>query len=63
MGGVEVVGFVCGGVFVVSVVVVGVGLVIAVTVVGGVAAASALRLDLNLSLRSSLIACSFCSRD
>ena len=64
MGGVEIVGFVCGGVmFVVSVVVVGFGLAIAVAVVGVVAAASARRFDLNLSLRNSLSACSFCSRD
>ena len=63
MGGVEVVGFVCGGVFVVSVVVVGFGLAIAVPVVGVVVAVSARRFDLNLSLRNSLSACSFCSRD
>ena len=62
MGGVEVVGFVCG-VFVVNVVVVGFGLAIAVAVVGVVAAASTRHFDLNLSLRNSLSACSFCSRD
>ena len=64
MGGVEVVGFVCGGVFVVRVVVVGFVLAIAVAVVGGVIVVVLFRrlFGLNLLRRCSRSANSFCSR-